>query len=438
MAYAEKQGKKWRVRYKDAAGRWMTESGFPTKSAALSRGRELEADVARGAYVDPRKSRTPFGAWAATWMEAQSVEPGTVAKRRQLLRTHLLPEWERTPIGDINLFVAKAWGGRQTCSPTTVGHALTLLSMILTGAADAGLIPANPLAGRRRKTGNGHGAERREEVWAQPEEVVRIYQRLGGVTGLMVLTEAWTGLRWGELAGLHRDNCLLLRRDRLDGGKTLARKVIRVDPQVGSLHEVDFELTEEELAQWRAREAERLEKARAAGREARARKAPETTVRLFLGRPKNPTSAREVDVPPFLADLLAAHMAAWPHEHVFSTPSGSFWRRGNFSQRNLRPAADGRTAIARKVGTAGREAWAPILPGLTMRGLRHTHDTWMKEDRVDRALRFATMGWSVQDIEGVYEHVTPQMRKERLDALQARWERASGRDSGDAPVKIVS
>lgn len=59
-----------------------------------------------------------------------------------------------------------------------------------------------------------------------------------------------------------------------------------------------------------------------------------------------------------------------------------------------------------------------------MRGLRHTHDTWMKEDRVDRALRFETMGWAVKDIEGVYEHVTPQMRKDRLDALEARWKRA--------------
>ncbi|MFB7663976.1 hypothetical protein ACFC1R_08510 [Kitasatospora sp. NPDC056138] len=71
-----------------------------------------------------------------------------------------------------------------------------------------------------------------------------------------------------------------------------------------------------------------------------------------------------------------------------------------------------------------REAWEPILPGFTMRGARHTHDTWVKEDRVDRALRFSTMGWAVADIEGTYEHVTPQMRQDRLAALQARWERA--------------
>ncbi|MBU3868148.1 hypothetical protein KN815_30065 [Streptomyces sp. 4503] len=83
--------------------------------------------------------------------------------------------------------------------------------------------------------------------------------------------------------------------------------------------------------------------------------------------------------------------------------------------------ADGRPALERKRGCAGREGWKAILAGFTMRGGRHTADTWMKEDRIDRALRFPAQGWAVGDIEGVYEHVNPQMRKERLDALEARW-----------------
>ncbi|MFE2911307.1 hypothetical protein [Kitasatospora indigofera] len=423
MAHAEKRGKSWRVRYKMPNGETASESGFLTKSAALKRGRDLEADIRHGRYVDPRRAGTPFGEWAATWMAAQEVAPSTVAKRRRLLSRHLLPEWQHTPLRDINLFAAKAWGNKQTCSPTTVGHALTLLSMILTGAADAGYLLANPMYGRNRKTG-ARREEKVEQVWAQPDEVVRIADRLGDVAGLMVITEAWMGLRWGELAGLHRDNCLLVRRDRLENGKPSMRHVIRIDPQKGSLHEVEFPLSKAELTSWRAREEERIAAAVAAGRVPRQRAEPEHQVRLFLDPPKNEKSAREVDVPPFLVELLSQHMATWPHEFVFSTPGGQWWRRGNFTRQRLRPAADGRAAIPRKVGTAGRPGWEPILPGVTMRSLRHTHDTWMKEDRVDRALRFATMGWVVKDIEGTYEHVTPQMRIERLDALQARWERA--------------
>lgn len=428
MAWAEKQGRGWRVKYLKPDGKYGSASGFRTKSAALAKGRELEVATSIGTFVDPKKAQTHFGVWAPIWMAAQTVDPNTVAKRKRLLRNHLLPEWEHTPICDINLFVAKSWGARQTCDQVTVGHALTLLSMILTGASDAGMLHGNPLAGRRRtpKTDNRRAAPKPEAVWAHPEHAVEIYNRLGGVEGLMVLVAAFTGLRWGELAGLHKSQCLLLRRDRLEGGKHFVRKVLRIDPQVGTLHEVEFELTADELAAWRIAEKARVEKAVAAGRTPRPKKEPDARVELYLGPPKNEKSAREVDVPPFLAELLAVHLATWPHEYPFSTQGGQNWRRGNFGRQALRPAADGRTALKASRGHAPRTAWEPILPGLTMRGLRHSHDTWMKEDRIDRALRFQRMGWVVKDIEGVYEHVTPQMRMELLDALQARWERALG------------
>lgn len=436
MASAEKRGKSWRVRYKLPNGSWGSESGFPTKSAALKRGNDLESDSRHGRFVDPRRAQTPFGEWAPTWMAAQKVAPNTVAKRRRLLSTLLMPEWEHTPICEINLFTAKAWANRQTHAPGTVSQALTLLSMILTGAADAGYILGNPLYKRSRKTGRTDHQHDQEQVWAQPADAVAIADRLGGVHGLMVITACWTGLRWGELAGLHRDNCLLLRSDRLDG-KPFMRHVLRIDPRNGSIHETEVALTDAERAQWVADEDARVAAALAEGKSPRRRKDPAHRVEMFLGPPKNRTSAREVDLPPFLVDLLGRHLAAWEHDYVFATPSkGTFWRRGNFGRLALRPAADGRPAIERKVGTAGREAWAPLLPGFTMRGARHTHDTWMKEDRVDRALRFATMGWAVQDIEGTYEHVTPLMRKERLDALQARWDRVRG--GGVVPLRVAS
>jgi integrase len=426
MAHAEKRGKSWRVRYKLPSGEFASESGFPTKSAALKRGNDLEADVRHGRFVDPRKARTPFGEFVPVFMEAQDVAPNTTAKRRRLLKTHLLPKWEHVPLCDINLFVAKAWSNQLDCAASTRRHVMTLLSMILTAAADAGYLLANPLYGRRlSKKAAPAAVVDREKVYAQPTEVHQVAQRLGGaddVRGLMVITDAFTGLRWGELAGLHKSNCLLLRRDRLADGNSFIRHVIRVDPFVGSLHEVEVELTGDELAVWRAAEDERIAKGLAAGRAPRRRKDPETRIDMFLGPPKNATSAREVDVPPFLVGLLTEHMARWPHEYPFCTPSGegAFWRRGNFGA-DLRPAADGRTAVARRQGTAGREAWEPIRPGMTMRSLRGSHDTWLKEDRVDRALRYQNMGWATDDIEGVYERVTPDMRRARLDGLERRW-----------------
>lgn len=439
MAYGEKRGSgkyPWRARYKRPDGTLGSEPGFRTKRAAEEWGEDQEAAIRAGRWQDPEKARTPFGEFAPVWMAGQKVAPSTTAKRRRLLSRHLMPGFEKTQLCEINIFTAQAWANKQTCAPVTTGHALTLLSMILTGAADAGYLLANPMYGRRRKTQDrpehdvtqrqgavDHSEDDKETVWAQPDEVFELYRRMGGVAGLMVVTTAYTGLRWGELAGLHRSNALLKRADKIDR-QPFERTVLRIDPNVGALHEVEFELDEEGLAEWRAAEAKRLAEARAKGRQPKGRREPKHTVRQYLGPPKNKTSAREVDLPPFLVTLWEKHLAEWPYEYVFANPSGKWWWRGNFAQGNLRPAADGRDAVPRQRGFAGREAWEPIASGLTMRGLRHTHDTWMKDDRVDRALRFAAMGWAVSgDIEGVYEHVTPEMRKARLDALEARWRR---------------
>jgi integrase len=439
MAYGEKRGSgkyPWRARYKRPDGTLGSEPGFRTKRAAEEWGEDQEAAIRAGRWQDPEKARTPFGEFAPVWMAGQKVAPSTTAKRRRLLSRHLMPAFEKTQLCEINIFTAQAWANKQTCAPVTTGHALTLLSMILTGAADAGYLLANPMYGRRRKTQDrpehdvtqqqgavDHSEADKETVWAQPDEVFELYRRMGGVAGLMVVTAAYTGLRWGELAGLHRSNALLKRADKIDR-QPFERTVLRIDPNVGALHEVEFELDEEGLAEWRAAEAKRLAAARAKGRQPKGRREPKHTVRQYLGPPKNKTSAREVDLPPFLVTLWEKHLAEWPHEYVFANPSGKWWWRSNFAQGNLRPAADGRDAVLRQRGFAGREAWEPIASGLTMRGLRHTHDTWMKDDRVDRALRFETMGWAVSgDIEGTYEHVTPGMRKARLDALEARWRR---------------
>ena len=85
---------------------------------------------------------------------------------------------------------------------TTVATIVKVLSMILTDAADEGLIPSNTI---RRY----HRIER-ERVWATPTEVLRITEQaaaLGGDTaGLLIITAAWTGCRWGELTGLHRQS----------------------------------------------------------------------------------------------------------------------------------------------------------------------------------------------------------------------------------------
>jgi hypothetical protein len=155
MAYAEKRGSgkhPWRARYKRPDGSLGSEPGFRTKKAAEEWGDDQEAAIRAGRWQDPEKARTPFGEFVPLWMSAQKVAPATSNKRRYLLNRHLLPAFERTPLCEINIFTAQAWANKQTCAPATVKASLTLLSSILTGAADAGYLLANPMYGRRRQT----------------------------------------------------------------------------------------------------------------------------------------------------------------------------------------------------------------------------------------------------------------------------------------------
>ncbi|MFF1615071.1 hypothetical protein ACFVYA_45660 [Amycolatopsis sp. NPDC058278] len=105
---------------------------------------------------------------------------------------------------------------------------LNLLSTLLTDAAGERLIPFNAVR-RRRRCGRRSRRAVAERIWATPEQVVRLSEQAGVLGGpiarLLVITAAWTGCRWGELAGLRRDNV------------DLGRGVIVIDPLVGALHE---------------------------------------------------------------------------------------------------------------------------------------------------------------------------------------------------------
>ena len=128
-----------------------------------------------------------------------------------------------------------------------------------------------------------------------PDHVVRIAEQaslLGGSTiGLLIITGAWTGARWGELTGLQRVNT------HLDDG------VIVVDPVIGALHE--------------------------------------SRSRLWLGPPKTAASVRTITLPPLLIKLLRDHIDATDGDAVFPGPRGGWLRRSNVYRRALRPAADG-------------------------------------------------------------------------------------------------
>lgn len=205
---------------------------------------------------------------------------------------------------------------RRRYAASTVAGIRTVFRMLMADAVDERLIATNPVCWRRRR---GRRRDRavgvREKVWATPEQVLRLARQagvLGGVSAkLLIITAAWTGCRWGELAGLQRHNV------------DLRRGVITIDPHHGALHE--------------------------------------SSHGLWLGPPKTEASARTVKLPTFLIAQLREYLTDTTGQFVFTSPEGCRLRRSDFNRRVLRPVCDGDT----------RRDLPAVRPGLTFHGLRH-------------------------------------------------------------------
>ncbi|HEX3784572.1 MAG TPA: site-specific integrase [Pseudonocardiaceae bacterium] len=206
-------------------------------------------------------------------------------------------------------------------------------------------------------------------MWAPPEDVVRIARQAGMVGGpvaeLLVITAGWTGCRWGELTGL--------QRDRVD----LDRGLITIDKTNGCLHE--------------------------------------SSHGMWLGPPKTVSSARTIQLPPFLTDLLRKHLAQHSGQLVFTGPKGGWLRRSDFNRRIFKPAVEGDP-------DRGLEA---VRPGLTFHGLRHSHKTWLANDMILPIASAKRLGHHVPDkLEEIYTHVAPKMERKILSTLQQMWQHA--------------
>lgn len=229
-----------------------------------------------------------LGEWVPVWADAHDVSAGTWAKYQSHLGQHILPKFGDTALAGISRMAVKAWvkALRRRLAEATVADVASLLSTILGEAVEEGLIGANPC--RKLRTHTGHQAERPH---ATAEQVQRIAARSSPTHGVLIVTAAYTGLRWGELAGLQWTHV------------NLAQATIVIDPQEGALHEVGG--------------------------------------RLVLGPPKTVASARTVYLSPFLVELLTEHRSCQGDRFVFTGVDGGLLRRSNFRRRVWLPAVAG-------------------------------------------------------------------------------------------------
>ena len=309
MSHIEKRGKgRYRARFRASNGKERSQT-FDRKVDAERWLVAQQSARQTGMWVDPALGRMTFDAWADRWEKSVlGLRDTTRELYLGVLKKYLRPRFGQAPLAritatDVKQMVADDLDAGILSASAVRRHVL-VLSVILKSAVDDGRIARNPCAGVKLPPKRAHDA------FLEPGEVARLADAIGPHYRPLVLTAAYVGLRWGELAGLMVERVDLLRRR------------LRVEEQLIDLNG-----------------------------------------RLSFGPPKTKAGLRTVTIPATLVDELARHFASDAVQSsglAFPTPNGLPMRRGNF-----------RTVWTRTLERLGWEDEHP-LAGLVFHELRHT------------------------------------------------------------------
>lgn len=447
MAYAEKRGRSWRVKYKLPNGKYDSASGFETKQEALDWGRAQETDVQRKVFVNPSDGRKTLGEWVDEWREVLDVAETSKQTYASRLNAVILPKWRDTPLGDITSMSYRAWQTqlKDAHKKNYVDAIEGLMRMLLEDAVEERLIPFNPMpTGSKRKRGRHVSVAAEDDyVWPTPRQARALAENARQLRGfpwyVMILTIAYTGLRMGEVAGLRRDQLQLLA---LEYGKAL-----RVQWQGQWLtepakHTVNKGETLQSIAALRHADAKRsadIAEANDLAEDDRLRAGQ----KLILGKgftllPPKYSSYRTLILPPFLGDLLSELLAQkGGHEHlVFQSQRGRPLRVDDqFYGRFWHPIVQGQDAEPVRRGRPAQLALPAVegIADMVPHGLRHGHKVWLDEQGHPRVAVEERMGHRLKGVEGTYSHTSPEMELGIAKRLQAVWLESLAEEQGEAP-----
>jgi integrase len=225
---------RYQGRYRDAAGVELSAGMFTQEAQALREAGRREAEARDGIAVDARGGKITWGAWFDDWHESRTLAFATDENYRSVAGNHIMPTWSRTKLIDIKPMAIERWkkamltpprrGAKAPCSPWVVRSALMLFKTSLNAAVlDKRLkeSPAKPVS----YPDLPEGLER----YLTPDEVEAITFYLDGPNALLVRLGVETGLRFGEIAGLHWHR-VDLRRGVIQVVEKFDQKARVIDP----------------------------------------------------------------------------------------------------------------------------------------------------------------------------------------------------------------
>ena len=193
----------------------------PLKGEATAWATEQEARIRRDGQYDPGATRMTYEQWRDKWWDARVVEEATRAGDKGVLANHIDPRFKGTRLAGIGRMDVQAWVKqmqRDGVGTHAIRRAYNLLTTMLGAAVLEGVLTVSPC----RKI-DLPATPAKAPAWFTVDEVKAIVAELPHRHGVAAALMVWTGLRWGEMAGL-RVGDVDWRRGRLSvvGARTQA------------------------------------------------------------------------------------------------------------------------------------------------------------------------------------------------------------------------
>lgn len=288
MKVRKKPSGSWEARIFDPQSGKVKARTFPTKKAAEAWRDEQQVSLRKGTYVDPALGNVTVAVWWDRFRQTtdwQVLRPASHRAYSSSMTLHVLPRFGSVKLRDLRRGTVQEWVDdlAVTHSPQTAREAHKAFRRVLQGAVQRGLILVNPaMAIRLPKV-----TKRAHRVLSPAE--VEAMAAAAGEDGFLIRFVAWTGLRFGEVAGLRVKHVNLLKG------------TLRVQEQVSRA---------------------------TTGRE--------------VSEPKTEAAKREISLPRFLLEDLRKHLAAkGPDDLVFPAERGGFLHPSNFRGRVWLPSLAG-------------------------------------------------------------------------------------------------
>lgn len=203
---------RYMVRYRTPQRTQTKKRGFRTKRDAQEFANTVEVEKMTGSYVAPSLGLITVGELAPAWLSRKEsdVAPSNYRTLESAWRVHVKPAWGTTRIADVDLGAVERWIAtmrNRKSGATTVIRAYGVLAGILDDAVKARRLAVNPSRGVENlpdKTG-------KRRVYLTVDDVARLATGAGH-HGPLVLTLAYTGIRWGEAVALRVRDVQFLRR----------------------------------------------------------------------------------------------------------------------------------------------------------------------------------------------------------------------------------